>query len=247
LKYINLILLILLSCRPNTEPTLVVKDNIYEEVKPIIPQKDNSCKAGMIYIHGTYCTNLKQTCLKWIDKKRCKSFSHESICEGSEIPLDFCIDTEEAHSENGMPLTNITWNQGNKMCKSWGKRLCTESEWTLSCEGNERLPYPYGYDRDSSICNIDHKAYIKNKKLVNESVNIKSYPDCLSPYKVHDMVGNVDEAVVSNGGTEYKSVFKGGFWGYIRGNCFSRTTEHFEEYADTQTGFRCCSNINDTN
>lgn len=239
-----LLLLILFSCTPYQEPTLIIKDNIILPEK-IIPLKDNSCKQDMVHVQGLYCTKLEQTCLEYIDKKRCKTFSHESKCLGKEILMDFCIDTEEAHSEDQMPLTNITWNQANHLCKFWNKRLCTESEWTLSCEGNDRLPYPYGYDRDSSICNIDHKAYIKDKKLVNESVSINEYSNCLSPYGVHDMVGNIDEAVMSDGGTKYKTVFKGGFWGFIRANCFSRTTEHFEEYADTQTGFRCCSNINE--
>src|ERR1700748_1122908 len=196
--------LFLISCGPNIKPELVVKGGIYfENPSHITPQKDNSCPLDMVRVTGNYCTNLQQTCLEWIDKKRCKTFSHTSQCLGEEIPLDFCIDIEEAHGESGFPLTDITWNQANKICKNWGKRLCTESQWTLSCEGNEHLPYPYGYDRDSTICNIDHKAYIKNDKLVNESVSIKDYPECLSPFLVHDMVGNVDEAVMSNGNTKY--------------------------------------------
>lgn len=250
MEYNWLVCLTLFSCRPNTEPSLVVKGNTYEEVKSIIPQKDNSCKEDMIHIQGNYCTNLKQTCLEWIDKKRCKSFSHDSICEGEEVPLDFCIDEDEAHDIKNMPLTNITWNQANKMCKSWGKRLCGENEFVKSCQGPDNLPYPYGYDRITDMCNIDKKAYIKNNKLVNESANIKDYPECISEYGVHDLIGNVDEWVRSDGGTAYKSVLRGGFWSYaIRGRCdFSvRTTEHFEEYANTQTGFRCCDNINDTN
>lgn len=209
----------------------------------IIPLKNDSCPNEMKHVQDLYCANLEQTCIEWIDKKRCKIFSHESKCIGSEIELNYCIDTEESHNLFGFPLTDITWNQANKMCKSWDKRLCKENEWTQACEGPERLPYPYGYERNSSLCNIDHKAYIKDKKLVNESVNIKDYPECLSPYNVHDMAGNVDEAVVSNGGTKYQSVFKGGFWGFVRNACRPKTSEHFEEYADTQTGFRCCKDV----
>ena len=246
MKYcLNVIFFLLISCQANIKSSYVVKSTTYEEPLKETPQKDFSCEENMVHIKGLYCDSLNQTCLKWIDKKRCAIFSKESQCVGNEKELNFCIDIEEAHKEDGMPLTGMTWDQGSKLCKSWGKRLCTESEWVLSCEGNERLPYPYGYERDSSICNIDHKAFIKDKKLVNESSNIKEYPNCLSPFGVHNMVGNVDEAVISNGQTKYKSVFKGGFWGYLRNACRPRTTEHFEEYADTQTGFRCCSNINE--
>ena len=238
-------ILLLVSCTPNAKSPIIQQVIVSEEQpQRIIPQKDILCPIEMQHIQALYCTNLEQTCLEWIDKKRCKSFAHESKCNGAQIELDFCIDIEEAHGLDGFPLNTITWNQADKICKKSGKRLCNESEWTQACEGPERLPYPYGYDRDSSICNIDHKAYIKNKKLANESVNIKDYPKCLSSYEIHNMAGNMDEAVLSDGGTKYKSVFKGGFWSYIRAACRPRTTEHYEEYADTQTGFRCCKDIN---
>ena len=38
-----------------------------------------------------------------------------------------------------------SWYAARDACSAQGKRLCGESEWTLACEGEEHLPYPYGY------------------------------------------------------------------------------------------------------
>lgn len=243
MKYIAYTLF-LISCSPNINtPDLVVKGTTYVEPLSITPMIDNSCPDHMRHVSGLYCKNLKFTCLEWLDKKRCKIFSKESVCPGPEKQLNFCMDRDEASDPSGMPLTNITWNQANKMCKNWGKRLCGQDEFQQACHGPDNLPYPYGYERLPEKCNIDHKAHVKNNKLVNQTVNIKEYPECVSSYDIHNLIGNVDEWYRSDGTTLYNSVLLGGFFGYVRGNCFSKTTEHFEEYAGTQTGFRCCSSI----
>ena len=57
-----------------------------------------------------------------------------------------------------------TWYEAQDACQAQGKRLCGDSEWTLACEGQERLPYPYGYDRDAEACNIDKPHPDVNEK-----------------------------------------------------------------------------------
>ena len=57
------------------------------------------------------------------------------------------------------PVVGVDWNEAHQQCTSVGKRLCGDTEWTLACEGQERLPYPYGYTRNPEACNID-KPYI---------------------------------------------------------------------------------------
>ena len=42
-------------------------------------------------------------------------------------------------------------------CGSLDKRLCYESEWVSACEGPDKLPFPYGYARDNTKCNIDNQ------------------------------------------------------------------------------------------
>jgi formylglycine-generating enzyme required for sulfatase activity len=64
----------------------------------------------------------------------------------------------------------------------------------------------------------------------------------VSPYGVHDMVGNVDEWVVnvSQFGHPYVSGLKGGYWGPVRTRCRPMTTAHDENFRYYQIGFRCC-------
>lgn len=241
-KYV-IVFIALISCNlaPKTPP---IQIKVVSELgsRSVIPEKDLSCPNGMVHIVGKYC-NYSNVCLEWLDKKRCKKFAEKSTCSGPEKQLDFCMDVEE-YNKDGYPLTFITYNIANSICKKENKRLCDEEEFVLSCGGNDRLPYPYGYERND-YCNIDHKAYIKNDKLVNESNPIWENTECMSPFGIHNLTGNVDEWYKSSGGTKYSSTLHGGFWGYIRGRCemSSRTTEHNFLYSDTQTGFRCCSNI----
>ena len=37
-------------------------------------------------------------------------------------------------------------------CQKQNKRLCTESEWTLACEGPDWKGYPYGSEYRSEVC-----------------------------------------------------------------------------------------------
>jgi len=242
-----IISLLLISCGPNITPSPLIKTNIVstELPPPIIWRKDTSCPVNMIHVQGKYCDKLEHKCIKWLDKKRCKEFAHESNCSSKEKQLDFCMDENEAADNNSMPLTNISFDQAEKMCKSWDKRICNESEFVKACQGEENYPYPYGFERIAGKCNIDHKAYVKNNKLVNESVSINNYPNCKSSYGVHNLIGNVDEWTRSDGSTQYESVLHGGYWNYVRGRCdkSARTTEHYRFYSGVQTGFRCCKDV----
>jgi formylglycine-generating enzyme required for sulfatase activity len=103
-------------------------------------------------------------------------------------------------------------------------------------------PYPYGWKRDSNICNFD-KTNLggAEDKLKDLRAPISAYPDCLSPFGVHDMVGNVDEWVErENVAPPNRSVLRGGWWLPGRNRCRAATTGHGEEYSGKQVGFRCC-------
>ena len=48
------------------------------------------------------------------------------------------------------PQYMASWYEAKTTCEGIGKRLCSDTEWTLACEGPEHQPYPYGdgYARD---------------------------------------------------------------------------------------------------
>lgn len=223
-----------------------------------------ACPAGMLAVEGDFCPYVEQKCLRWLDpetKMRCAEFSPTSSCAGRTTHKKFCIDRYEYPNKPGeKPVIMKTWYEARDTCQSMGKRLCGESEWTLACEGEERLPYPYGYQRNAEACNIDkphpdvNEKALADPKLRDAEVERlwQGEPSgtreaCVSPYGVHDMTGNVDEWVVNESGHPYKSGLKGGYWGPVRTRCRPMTIAHNEEFSFYQIGFRCCGDAPNTN
>ncbi|HEY2509799.1 MAG TPA: SUMF1/EgtB/PvdO family nonheme iron enzyme, partial [Polyangiaceae bacterium] len=216
------------------------------------------CPKGTVEIEGDYCAHVEQTCLRWLDpdeKMRCAEFAPGTRCEGKTTHKHFCIDAFEYPNQPGAkPVVMKSWYEARDACSSEGKRLCGDSEWTLACEGQERMPYPYGYARNADACNIDKPhPDVDEKAIANPATRDaeverlwQGEPSgareaCVSPYGVHDMTGNVDEWVVNESAHPYKSGLKGGYWGPVRDRCRPMTTAHNEDFAFYQIGFRCCS------
>ncbi|MFO0665718.1 MAG: SUMF1/EgtB/PvdO family nonheme iron enzyme [Polyangiaceae bacterium] len=242
---------------PSSMPVTVTA-SIKGSVTPAVEERPSGCREGMVEVEGDYCPALEQKCLKWLDgelKLRCGEFAPTGKCQTATIKKRFCMDKYEYPNKVGeKPVVMKTWHEAVQSCKSEGKRLCRDSEWTLACEGQERLPYPYGYERNAEACNIDkpHPA-VDERALSNpatrdaEAARLDqrapsgSYEACVSPYGVHDMAGNVDEWVINESHTPYQSGSKGGYWGPVRTRCRPMTVAHYEMFSFYQLGFRCCS------
>lgn len=231
---------ILLSCQ---DTKTLHSSNITPEVPKITASQQ---LPEMIDISGEYCENVIQPCLKYKDPpnnfiRRCQEFG-PSQCAGKRKSLQFSIDREEYGAT--IPMVSINWFDAKKLCENDGKRLCTDEEWTFACEGEQMLPYPYGYVRDSAACNIDNMDLVKNGQLIDHRAEHDKYLNCLSSFGVHNMTGNADEFVVNLNGSEtqvpYISGLKGGWWGALRNRCRPMTTGHNQYYKQEQIGFRCC-------
>ena len=226
------------------------------------PEGPAKCPSGMIDVEGDYCPWVEQKCLRWLDpdtKMRCAEFAPTGACLTKTVRKHFCMDKYEYPNRVGAdPIVMKTWYEARATCASEGKRLCTESEWTLACEGEERLPYPYGYARSSEACNIDKPhPDVDERALANPKTRIEeaeklwqgepsgSREACVSPFGVHDMTGNVDEWVVNESGKPYKSALKGGYWGPVKTRCRPSTIAHAEDFSFYQIGFRCCEDPSD--
>ncbi len=225
---------------------------------------ENSCPAGMLEIEGDYCPWVEQKCLRWLDpatKLQCAEFDKTTAAAHCPVKTQhkrFCIDRYEWPNKLGaLPQYMSSWYEAKASCEATGKRLCSDTEWTLACEGEDHKPYPYGdgYARDQQACNIDKPYILPNavrifdpKTSSDELARLDqrepsgSRTACVSPYGVHDMVGNVDEWVVnvSQGGKPFMSGLKGGYWGPVRTRCRPMTTAHDETFRYYQIGFRCC-------
>ena len=234
-------------------------------------------KGGMVqdldsnpYGAGTVEYLQKRTCTKWINKEfpeRCAEFDRANwewmkdsmVNAMGRKDMHFCIDPYEWPNRIGeAPWIMVTWPEAQDLCESKGKRLCTEEEWTFACEGEDALPYPYGYKRDSNKCNIDRpwKSYNAAAMLPrgteacgNEMWRLwqghasGADPECVSPFGVHDMTGNIDEWTVASRPSKYPSILKGGYWSTVRTRCRPSTRNHRPDHTFYQQGFRCCASV----
>ena len=216
-----------------------------------------SCPNGMVLAEGDWCVNVDQKCLRWLDEPtrlQCAEFEPPK-CTSRRRHMAVCIDRYEYPNQPGVsPTVMVSWYEARRLCRAQNKRLCTETEWTFSCEGPNFTPYPYGLSRDRTACRIDFQPSAPDRARlgdsryeIDESARLYgampsgSMPRCVSWAGVHDMTGNVDEWTVNETGQPFDSALKGGWWGPIRARCRPATTAHNEGFIYYQIGFRCCA------
>jgi hypothetical protein len=220
------------------------------------PAPEAACPPGMLLVEGEYCPEVEEKCLEWMDPPgsryhhfRCAHYD-KSVCKSkSRVHMRFCIDASERVEElpNGergnKPRHFMSWTSSKKLCEAEGGRLCRESEWQFACEGEEMRPYPYGWDRDSTACNVDIKDNIgRTGHLVDHRAAVGSHEKCASPFGVQDLSGNVEEWVQADGRGKmgWKEVLKGSWWIPSRHACRQFQVGHNDVYNGAETGTRCC-------
>lgn len=221
------------------------------------PPTPNPCPEDMVSVSGAYCTQYELECLEKRKPWQCARYKEPGVCKGEIVDKRFCIDRYEHPNQKGAIATVMSsWNSAKAACEALDKRLCTDAEWTLACEGPERRAFPYGYVRDAEACPIDKRSPKVNERRLfwkqtqadevsrlDQREPSGSRERCVSAYGVYDLTGNVDEWVVNESGRPYKSGLKGGNWGEYRNACRPTTRGHDEGFYYYQTGFRCCKDV----
>jgi formylglycine-generating enzyme required for sulfatase activity len=225
-----------------------------ETMSASAPAASNPCPDGMVLVEGEYCPDVEEKCLEWMDPPesryhefRCARYA-PSVCKSKERKhLRFCIDrTERKEADSDKPRHFMSWTSSKKLCESEGGRLCNESEWIFACEGEEMRPYPYGWERDSSACNVDISENIgRPGRLVDHRADVGSNPKCASPFGVQDLAGNLEEWVQADNGKKmgWKEVLKGSWWIPSRHACRQFQVGHNDVYNGAETGARCCHDL----
>ena len=251
-KICSLLFLILCGCTLSEKPASL-QEIITLEEQVVIPV----CPPEMKLISGEYCTQVIQICKSYLEPPestpfaRCLEFN-KTKCMGKKISLNFCMDTEEYTGNlSKVPLSDISWTEAKVICEKDNKRLCSEPEWTFACEGPDIFPYTTGLFRPSKQCHIDvSKNVICKNGLCDLKNTINSNLECISPFGIHNMSGNVDEWIqvpkyqhsrVSD--LFMRSSLKGGHWLPVRNRCRPRTDDHDEKFHQISVGFRCCKEI----
>ncbi len=211
----------------------------------------SACPAGMLLVEGDYCPEVEQVCLEWMDPPtsryhhfRCKRYQEPATCKSARVHLRYCIDATERREEGSdLPRNHMSWTSSRALCTEAGGRLCKESEWQFACEGEEMRPYPYGFERDATACNVDISENIgKIGRLVDHRAPVASNPKCASPFGIQDMAGNLEEWTQADGKKMgWKEVLKGSWWIPSRHACRQFQVGHNDVYEGAETGTRCCA------
>ena len=228
------------------------------------PEAVAPCPPEMEYVDTLHCPQAQQTCLdSSLNGSNhlviCHKFAQARRCKMPERRQRFCIDRYEYPSVAGAhPPVMVSAYDAAGLCAERGKRLCWESEWTAACEGPQKYPFPYGYTRDPTRCNIDNRFVhpdldkvhaaedeVRGPELLrlDQSVPSGAQSGCESGFGVRDMTGNFDEWVRTETvrGEGQWAGLKGGAWGFVRNACRPITTKHVPHWSYYFISFRCCS------
>jgi hypothetical protein len=226
------------------------------------PAPPAACPEDMTLVDGDFCPALPYDCLRPTGAVGCAEYVRGNRCLEAPDHRRYCIDRYEWPNKVGEnPMVYVDWFEAKALCQSAGKRLCRRSEWILACEGPKRLPFPWGFVRQPSPCNIDRPTFhFDVYAMMNDDTRegelarlwqadrIGSHPDCVSAFGAYDMSGNVDEWTddqLDNPGTKHVSTLNGGYWGPVRNTCRLTTTSHGPTFKFYQVGFRCCADTQD--
>ncbi|WP_437841004.1 formylglycine-generating enzyme family protein [Sorangium sp. So ce1153] len=228
------------------------------------PAARAACADDMTLVEGDFCPALPYVCARAGDGAGhgCPEYARGARCRAAVDPRRFCVDRHEWPNRVGeLPRVYVDWYEAKSLCASVGKRLCRRSEWILACEGPKRLPYPWGFVRTPSPCNIDRAAIAFDiGAIVDEATRedeiarlwqadpIGSHPNCISAYGAYDLSGNVDEwtdNLADDPSTARPATLNGGYWGPVRNTCRLTTGGHGPTFKFYQAGFRCCADTVD--
>jgi formylglycine-generating enzyme len=232
--------------------------------------KSLNCPPEMVEIEGNYCPVVEETCLEWDEtvvnvngKVRCMRFAPTKCLAEKRIHLHYCMDKFEYQKDKNDPLPTVmvSFNQMQVLAAKEDKRLCYDYEWEFASAGEEMRPYATGWTREPGKCNIDKPAIAFDERKLGSSdpkirdaevqrlsqrTPVDSNPECLSPFGIYNMEGNVDELLINTHKnlSSHKNTLKGGHWiKGARNRTTPRTDAHNEDFAFYEVGARLCRDI----
>lgn len=163
----------------------------------------------------------------------------------------FYIDAYEYPNQAGKtPQFKMSFQKAREACKGAGKRLCTDWEWRRACEGaSAKNLFAYGETYIPRLCNAGSILKSGHSGLVDEAKDIStsgSMKKCHTPEGVYDMLGNLEEWVLTSW-NKTAGILEGGAWFTVQeyANCsgmYSRQPNYRVslEVPIFSAGLRCC-------
>jgi hypothetical protein len=219
------------------------------------PLSEALCPPDMVLIDTSSCPAVRHRCLERDASGACRKFASPGRCKGASRPVAFCVDRfEYPNVPNALPAMLLTFEDAEAACRHERKRLCTDQEWTIACEGPEHAPYPQGFAPGPEACNVGpalrkvpvekiwdarHLAAVVDE--FDRRAPAGAYRQCTSGFGIGDLAGNVSEWVKTSSGHGSERALKGGDFTTGAVDCRAVTAIRAAHYAAFAVGARCCA------
>ncbi len=133
------------ACTAESLLCVIPPQNVDKQEAPGI----GSCRQGMVQV-GNICVDQYEAML--VDKTTGEVWS--PYCNpGKEISRLRAVSIAEV-----VPQSTVSQLEAKQACANAGKRLCTEQQWILVCQGTEGRRYPYEGPLQNGLCNDETKS-----------------------------------------------------------------------------------------
>ena len=187
----------------------------------------------------------------WIDETEVTNRMYALCVDAGECtaPRDVSSYTREQYYRDpataDFPVLHLSWEDADRYCSWAGRALPTEAQWEKAARGTDGRLYPWGNQAPSNdrLNNFD-------VSFLEDTLQVGSYPEGISPYGALDMAGNVWEWTADwfnpyPGGDPAASDGYGQVYRVMRGGSFVDAADATTRYANNpelrmhDIGFRC--------
>lgn len=129
----------------------------------------------------------------YIDEYEVTNLQYYIFCQATDHkPPGLWGGPKYPEGDGDLPVTSVSFFDAAAYAQWAGKRLPTEAEWEKAARGPQGNIFPWGDEFDWTAANISQSS---KKKLGRQLQPVGSFPEGVSPYGVHDMIGNAWEWV----------------------------------------------------